>query len=375
MAYIKGVWKWNDVVYCESRTHEWYRITFTSNGVQFTGILGEWGTGYHYLSYCEGENYSGKQTLVGASIAEGDDFFSVKEAYRIMVFGEEQNIDDELYEFISANAHELTEAEKLLMIAENEQKVYNSGRSEGYNAGHSVGYVEGETAGFDAGKQAEREAFWDAYIPKNITNWQYAFYSARWGDENFYPTKDLKPTGALSFGFSGHLVTNLKQRLIDCGVTLDTSGVTSGNYMFCFCYNTTHLPTISLVGLTSSVSYMFADNRIMVEVEKIILKEDGSTTFDYWFRECNALTTIAFEGVIGQNIDFSACTKLSKASITNIINHLSDTATGKTLTLSKTAVDTAWAWEDWDGSMRPGSTDGLWLELRDSKSNWTITLV
>lgn len=274
-------------------------------------------------------------------------------------------------------------ADKLTQIAENQQKVYdsgyNGGEAAGYRTGHSVGYVEGETAGFDAGKQAEREAFWNAYIPDGLAQWQYVFY-VRWGENNFYPTKDLKPKGALSFGFSSFGVVNLTQRLKDCGVTLDTSGVTAGNYMFAFSSKITHLPTLSFVGLTEDVSNIFDGDKSIVEIEKIILKDDGSTTFSKWFRECYALTTIAFEGVIGQNIDFSACTKLSKASITNIINHLSDTVSGKTLTLSQTAVWDAFTyiWVDPETGEEHDmgySTSDEWNALEASKPNWTITLV
>lgn len=275
-------------------------------------------------------------------------------------------------------------ADKLTQIAENEQKVYdsgyNGGEAAGYRTGHSVGYVEGETAGFDAGKQAAREAFWNAYIPDGLEHWQYVFY-VRWNEKNFYPTKDLKPKGSMGFGFSSFSVVNLTQRLKDCGVTLDTSGVTAGNYMFAYSSMITHLPTLSFVGFTEDVSNIFDGDRSIVEIEKIILKDDGSTTFSNWFRGCNALTTIAFDGVIGQNIDFTACTKLSKDSITNIINHLSDTASGKTLTLSQTAIYNAFgAWSaDYDGDGKHdswiGNDIGEWIELIDSKPNWNIVAV
>ncbi len=267
----------------------------------------------------------------------------------------------------------MTIAEKLTKIADNEQKVYDAGYERGYHDGEIVGggsYDEG----FADGKQAEYDAFWDVYMPDNIINSQYIFYSPRWTDANFYPNKDIKLKGGATFAFSSHRITNLKQRLIDCGVTLDTSGVTSGNYMFCFCSVLTHLPSISLLGLTDQVSNMFADNNAMIEVEKITLKDDGSTTFVGWFNNCNALTTITFEGVIGQDINFKWSTKLTKASIESIVNHLSDNVSGKTLTLSKTAADTAFpCWLD--GVNYGCGGNGEWIELVATKSNWQISLV
>lgn len=272
----------------------------------------------------------------------------------------------------------MTIAEKLTKIADNEQKVYDAGYERGYHDGEIVGGGSYDQ-GFEDGKDKEHEAFWDVYMPDNIVNSQYIFYSPRWTDENFYPNKDIKLKGGATFAFSSHRITNLKQRLIDCGVTLDTSGVTSGNYMFCFCSVLTHLPTISLLGLTEQVNNMFEDNKAMIEVEKIILKDDGSTTFVRWFNNCNALTTIAFEGVIGQNINFQWSTLLTRPSIESIVNHLSDTASGKTLTLSKLAADNAFPcpMEDGNGGwINVGcGGNGEWLELVATKSNWQISLV
>lgn len=215
---------------------------------------------------------------------------------------------------------------------------------------------------YEAGKKAERDAFWNAYLPDNLANWQYVFYSRRWSDDNFYPTKDIVPVGNFNFGLSSHLITNVKQRLIDCGVTLDTSNVTGGNYMFCYSSTVTHLPTISLVGLTSAVKALFDGDKELVEIEKIILPHDNNITFESWFYNCNALENIAFEGTISNNINLQWSTKLTKASITSIINALSPTTSGLTLTLSRVAKESAFTTDEWEA-------------LIATKSNWTISLV
>jgi hypothetical protein len=108
-----------------------------------------------------------------------------------------------------------------------------------------------------------------------------------------------------------------------------------------------------------------------------VLRCKESTTFNTPFANCTSLENITFEGVIGQDIDFTPCTKLRETSIRSIITHLSDTASGKTLTLSKTAVDNAFMYSGWEGGDVPGSdeTNPFWPQLRDSKPNWTITLV
>jgi hypothetical protein len=63
--------------------------------------------------------------------------------------------------------------------------------------------------------------------------------------------------------------------------------------------------------------------------------------------------------VSGLNLQWS--TKLSKASITSIINCLSSTTSGLSITLSKTAVDNAFTAEEW-------------AALENTKHNWTIAL-
>lgn len=215
---------------------------------------------------------------------------------------------------------------------------------------------------YEAGKKAEYDAFWNAYLPDNLANWQYIFYSQRWNDDNFYPNKDIKPVGAFTFGFSSHHITNLKQRLIDCGVTLDTSKVTSGNYMFCFAPNITHIPTLSLVGLTEQVRALFDGDKQLVEIEKIILPQKINATFDAWFSNCLALEHITFEGVIGSSINLQWSTKLTQASIRSIFNALSSTTSGLTLTLSRVAKEAAFTTDEWN-------------TLVATKSNWSISLV
>jgi hypothetical protein len=67
--------------------------------------------------------------------------------------------------------------------------------------------------------------------------------------------------------------------------------------------------------------------------------------------------------VIGQkNFNVHWSPKLSKASIESIINALSSTTSGLTVTISKTAKEAAF-------------TSAEWSALIATKSNWTISLV
>ena len=63
-------------------------------------------------------------------------------------------------------------AEKLIKIAENEQKVYEAGKTEGYEAGKTKDYEAGKTEGYEAGKTEgyeEAEAVTMALIDRSIT--------------------------------------------------------------------------------------------------------------------------------------------------------------------------------------------------------------
>lgn len=97
------------------------------------------------------------------------------------------------------------------------------------------------------------------------------------------------------------------------------------------------------------------------------------TGFGNTFHYCSALTEFRFlEGsVVAATISFSRSTKLSHDSIVNIVNTLSTTVTGKTLSLSKTAVNTAF--ETSEGAA-DGSTSTEWTNLVATKSNWTFSL-
>jgi hypothetical protein len=245
----------------------------------------------------------------------------------------------------------MTIAEKLQIIAENEQMVY------------------------DAGKKAEYDRFWDRW-QSNGERTDYkmmngTFNGKYFGFSNFYPKYDIKPVGDASFLFyawenaSGDSVGSLKQRLEDCGVVLDTSKATSLTNAFAYS-RFTEIPIIDCTGLSGGSTNVFASAYgNLKSIEKIIVNE--TVTFTKWFNSTNPLE-VRFEGTIGQDLDLSyqsykaTDSRLSKASIESIVNCLSNTATGKTLTLSQTAVNNAF-------------TDTEWATLIATKPNWTISLV
>ena len=230
---------------------------------------------------------------------------------------------------------------------------------------------------YEKGKQEEYDAFWDNY-QQNGTRKSYAFAFAGmgWTPENFRPKYDIKPKTKAKSMFAqvdNMAGIDLEQTFKDLGITFDTSGVTHSDGFDYFVQNASPsvLPAISTVGINRLI-YCFNAASDLKTIRKLILKADGSQTFNNTFTGCANLENIEIEGTIGQNgFDIHWSTKLSKASITSIINALSTTTSGLTITLSKTAVNSAF--ETSEGAS-DGSTSDEWLALIATKQNWTISL-
>ena len=247
-------------------------------------------------------------------------------------------------------------AEKLVTIAENQQNV------------------------FDAGKKSEYDEFWDLFQDKgNRTEYSNAFWRG-FTNVNFKPKYSMSPTVAANMFWGARIKGDLEQILKDCGVTLDFSKATDIRYLFSQCQFTV-VPELDFTGCntssTANYSSVFGWNNAIETIRKVILPNDGSMGFNYWFSSATNLKNITFEGTIGKTISFQNSTKLSKASIENIVSCLSETATGQTLTFSKTAVNSAFATST---GAADGSTSAEWIALITPKSNsynglWTISLV
>jgi hypothetical protein len=223
-------------------------------------------------------------------------------------------------------------AEKLQTIAENEQKVYN------------------------AGVQAEYDRFWDEFQkdPYNRIGNRYdyvqAFKGHSWTDKIYNPKWD--------FG---------EQKTVEVdGVQKQVRRVKYAAEMFLQSMITDTLKPMDFTEIYSGTNGLFAYTTKLKTIRTLTVVE--GTTFNNWFQNATAIENITFDGVIGQDINFQWSTKLTKDSITSIIEHLSNTASGKTLTLSKTAVNTAF-------NMTDGNPSTEWSNLVGTKQNWTISLV
>ena len=199
--------------------------------------------------------------------------------------------------------------------------------------GLSVGDYD---SGIEDGKQAEYDRFWDVFQDNgNRRNYWGGF--AGWKDAIFKPKYPIIASTCNSMFYRAAIP---------------------------------NLPIIDL-SQASSIANTFDYTSGLTSIEKIILKSNGSQTFTQGFAGCSVLAEVRFEGIIGNNLTMKDCKKLSAASIENIINALSTTASGKNITFSTAAINTAF--ETSEGAAN-GSTSTEWAALIATRSNWTVNL-
>jgi hypothetical protein len=188
------------------------------------------------------------------------------------------------------------------------------------------------TEAFENGKKETWKGISDNGKRTNYTNgFQYSDLAY------FYPYSDMRPTHA-SYMFA---LTNaggsidLVDRLEQCGSTLDFSTCTQMTRTF-FMAAFTRIGIVDCTATTALERTLGSAFKLHT-IEKMIVKAEN--TFQNTFESSAELVEIRFEGVIGNNIDFSPCKKLSHDSIINddgtgIINVLSTLDSGVTRTLA-----------------------------------------
>lgn len=201
-------------------------------------------------------------------------------------------------------------AEKLITIAENEQKVY------------------------EAGKQAEYDAFWNNFQDYgNKTNYEYSFCGATWTKKIFKPKYDIKPSsGAEGIFQNSDINVDLVEYLASLGVKLDISEATSISKGF----QNTQFTRLGLIDVTGLVTCTQLFNRAEYLVTIDTLKCKFTNTWSNAFVGCSALENITIDGEIGKAVSFADCKKLSHDSLMSIINHLRNLTSALTLTLGST---------------------------------------
>ncbi len=228
----------------------------------------------------------------------------------------------------------MTIADKLQLIAENEQKVYATG------------------------KQAEYDAFWDTIQKNGDTYMHYGYLFSNgdvWTQENIEKVKykNLKASYS-SVIFSGNKsITDLSAFSIDTPRTTHGIGKTSYSNTFGGCENLVKSPLLHLGSMSSNPNCF----------NRCYALEELQTYYDP--NDPN--------GYLTGDLDLQYSTKLSRKSIENLVNGLSPDTSGKTLTLSEAAVNKAFETSE-------GANDGVdsdeWKNLTTTEHpNWSISLI
>ena len=225
---------------------------------------------------------------------------------------------------------------------------------------------------YEKGKKDEYDKFWDNFQnygkPKK---YQYAFFGDSWNDNNFKPKYDIICGEGLNSGsmFYTSTIKDLEGILNALGRKLDTSASVNMDNIFNYS-SVTAVPEIDTTGSNGLLS-SFSNAGNLKIIRNMVLRDDGSQSFTNTFSNCRSLEFLRISGVIGKNgFNVKDCTKLSGESIVSIIEALSDTTSGITVTLSQTAVN---------NMVFPivgnKGTYNSWTELEQSKTNWTISLL
>jgi hypothetical protein len=264
--------------------------------------------------------------------------------------------------------------------------VYDKGITEGI----TEGIAQGITQGIEQGKQTAYDEFWDNYQDFGNLNYYFgAFAGPAWGKyatylvsvgEVFKPKYPIVFSASLSscksfmqrFNRQKVLSDDLAIDLTEFCRMLDFSKVTGGDYAFesALADNVT-----ADFSNATSLAYTFAllDGGYL---RNITLKvSEKCTNLTTTFSNNSRLYSLTFmEGsVIAGSINLQWANFLSRGSIESVMTHLSTTATGKTVTFSKAAVDRAFATSPGAGD---GSTSAEWQALKDPVlENWSISLM
>lgn len=259
----------------------------------------------------------------------------------------------------------MTIAEQVARLKTDFDEVYEAGYSAGESAAGST--KDAYQQGVAYGRQAEYDDFWDAYQENgNRTDYQNMFSGEGWTEETYRPKYHIEHVGNPVYMLYRRCgITNLRDAIEASGKKVTINGST---WQFVF-QQSQKLEVIGGLDIGTPIkilSGVFAYCPKLREIQTLPIDEDA-TQLD--FTQIPLLETISFTGTIPTDISFAQSKYLSKSSIKNIIQTLSKNATGKTVTLSKTAVTNAF------GSTTADEWTALIAPKIAPNGGWTIILV
>lgn len=210
---------------------------------------------------------------------------------------------------------------------------YDEGEIDGFSDGYIFGKEDGYTEGYEAGKQKSKNDFWRGFTNNGARKSYYsAFFRTDFSGETIpeglcrpqYLNATFRAMDRMFHTYQG----------IELPKGIDTSLLVDGENIGSQVFALSKLIEIADIGIPASsvMTSWYLDCYSLITIEKIRVNEN--TTYSTAFRDCGKLENVTFEGVIGQNIDFSD-SPLTRKSALSVINHLKDVSgTGTTLTVT-----------------------------------------
>lgn len=222
-------------------------------------------------------------------------------------------------------------AEKLTTIAENEQRVFEAGKTAEWNYMWDIMQ--------DCGNKTSYKNFCYRNIfivdkdttPRFYMYPKYDFYptSAEWMFREFNATT----SGAKAYS---NITIDFTQWLADLGVKLDMSRCTNASCMFYNNQGFSRVPFLDLSVCTNLSNFMAYTN--LKTIDGIKSSETTAWTSTTFGDACQSLTHCIFSGVIAKSLNIGT-TRLDHESLMSVINclkNIKDTGTILTLTLGTT---------------------------------------
>lgn len=219
---------------------------------------------------------------------------------------------------------------------------------------------------YEAGKKSEYDAFWDEFQDYgNRTTYVNGIAGYGWNSKNLKPKYDIKPTLA-NYMFA-NIVNNIDIADVfeKAGIIFDTSKC---KQFVNFANSATGIIKFPPIDFTATTTAMDMTNVFSAcsNLKTLHIIVASNTMYSGVFSTCRKIENITVEGTIGQNgFDIHWSTNLTADSLKSIVNALSTTTTGLTITLPTTA-------EANYNANPPENAPATWAELVTTRNNWTI---
>lgn len=250
-------------------------------------------------------------------------------------------------------------AEKLTKVAENVPKVYEAGQ--------------------EAGKKTAYDEFWDAFQQNGKRRDYRGAFGSGWTNDLFKPKYPIKPKDAYSYNLSAtrmfSYVGPSNNKYLDLGdYPIDLRDVNPAKEVF----QNSYLKNLYLDISNTTANNLFVGNdmdRNIRPYRNVTIKCNANTKFTapFYYSNFDKLMFTNDSEIAQNGIVLDYATSLSKESIANIINTLSTTTSGLSITFNKKSVNTAFGINVDDVTTYPEGTE--YYNLRHSKDNWTISYV